>query len=332
MTLMTSACSTSASASAARRAPSARAIADEMPPPSDPAEIICISMTPGKTSAIPASASVPSRPTQNVSIRPELACASITMTLGHAMRSSSGTIGACSSALVRGSSADGGRTVASETTALAEVTSGSAYPSDLLYASHWVEAEPGALKSRSEPDERLRAREVGGRITSGAAAVLGDAAFEKPRPPRDQNVRSTDAVASVRVADVETASVRTDPDAARRRCVCEAAQQRDALVEIRQLVDDERRSAQVAVAERVPGTIHAPDTKVDPRVDCFEPKAHVDDALRDPARGQILLSKTARAVHVRSDDRNATRVGRGARSARRVRRMGVRQPARAGTY
>ena len=42
---MTSACSTSASASSRRPAPSARAIADEMPPPMAPAEIICISMT-----------------------------------------------------------------------------------------------------------------------------------------------------------------------------------------------------------------------------------------------------------------------------------------------
>ena len=45
---MTSACSTSASASSRRPAPSARAIADEMPPPMAPAEIICTSMTTGK--------------------------------------------------------------------------------------------------------------------------------------------------------------------------------------------------------------------------------------------------------------------------------------------
>ena len=59
-TLMMSACSTSASASSRRPAPSARAIADEMPPPIAPADIICISMKPGNTSAMPASASVPS--------------------------------------------------------------------------------------------------------------------------------------------------------------------------------------------------------------------------------------------------------------------------------
>jgi len=42
----------------------ARATADDMPPPIAPADIICISMTSGKTSATPASASVPSQPTK----------------------------------------------------------------------------------------------------------------------------------------------------------------------------------------------------------------------------------------------------------------------------
>ena len=110
-------------------------MADEIPPPSEPAEIICISMTPGNTSAMPASASVPSRPTQNVSISPLLACASMTTTLGHAMRSKSGTIGACSSALVRGSSPAPGGIVDWGVT-VAEATSDPGYPSNLLYASH----------------------------------------------------------------------------------------------------------------------------------------------------------------------------------------------------
>jgi hypothetical protein len=39
-------------------------MADEMPPPMAPAEIICISITKGNTSAMPASASVPSRDTK----------------------------------------------------------------------------------------------------------------------------------------------------------------------------------------------------------------------------------------------------------------------------
>ena len=60
-TLMISACSTSASASSRRPAPSARAIAEEMPPPIAPADSICIIMKPGNTSAMPASASVPRR-------------------------------------------------------------------------------------------------------------------------------------------------------------------------------------------------------------------------------------------------------------------------------
>ena len=64
------ACSTSASASSRRPPPSARATADEMPPPIAPAESICIIMKPGKTSAMPASASVPRRETHQVSISP----------------------------------------------------------------------------------------------------------------------------------------------------------------------------------------------------------------------------------------------------------------------
>ena len=91
---MISACSTSASASSCRRAPRARAIAEEMPPPIAPADSICIIMKPGNTSAMPASASVPRRETNQVSISPVEACASITSTFGHARRSSVGTIGA----------------------------------------------------------------------------------------------------------------------------------------------------------------------------------------------------------------------------------------------
>ena len=54
----------SASASSRRPPPSARAIAEEMPPPIAPADIICISITTGNTSATPASAAVPSLPTK----------------------------------------------------------------------------------------------------------------------------------------------------------------------------------------------------------------------------------------------------------------------------
>jgi hypothetical protein len=59
-TEMAKAWSTNASAAARRPAPRARAIADEMPPPMAPADIICISISTGKTTATPASASVPS--------------------------------------------------------------------------------------------------------------------------------------------------------------------------------------------------------------------------------------------------------------------------------
>ena len=104
--LMITACSTSASASACRRAPIARAIADEMPPPIAPPDSICIIMKPGNTSAMPASASVPRRATNQVSISPLDDCAIITSTVGHASHSSVGTMRPCSSNCVRGLCAD----------------------------------------------------------------------------------------------------------------------------------------------------------------------------------------------------------------------------------
>ena len=61
---ISTACQASASASAWRWPPSALAIAEEMPPPMAPADIICISITIGNTSVTPASASVPRRPTK----------------------------------------------------------------------------------------------------------------------------------------------------------------------------------------------------------------------------------------------------------------------------
>ena len=59
---MMTACNANALASARREPPSARAMADEIPPPMAPADIICISITTGKTSATPARDSVPSLP------------------------------------------------------------------------------------------------------------------------------------------------------------------------------------------------------------------------------------------------------------------------------
>jgi hypothetical protein len=50
------ACTASRLASSRRPAPKARATADEMPPPTAPADIICISITAGNTSAMPAKA------------------------------------------------------------------------------------------------------------------------------------------------------------------------------------------------------------------------------------------------------------------------------------
>ena len=56
------ACSASVAARSRLPAPSARLMADDTPPPIAPADIICVSITNGNTSAIPASGSVPSRP------------------------------------------------------------------------------------------------------------------------------------------------------------------------------------------------------------------------------------------------------------------------------
>ena len=102
--LISSACATSASASPRRPAPSARATAEEMPPPTAPADNIVIIMKPGKTSAMPVSASVPRRETHQVSIRPVEACASMTRMFGQASRSRVGTIGPFNRRSVRASS------------------------------------------------------------------------------------------------------------------------------------------------------------------------------------------------------------------------------------
>ncbi len=102
-TAITSAWTTSALASSLRREPSARAIAEAMPPPMAPADIICMSITAGNTSAMPASASVPSLPTNQVSISPAAACASMSSTLGRPRRASVGAMGPSSSTRVRGS-------------------------------------------------------------------------------------------------------------------------------------------------------------------------------------------------------------------------------------
>src|SRR2546422_4710843 len=102
-TAMASAWAASALASRRRPAPSARAIADEIPPPMAPADIICISMSTGKTSATPASASVPSLPTKYVSMSPTDACTNMTSTLGVASRRSVLTMGPSSSTRVRAS-------------------------------------------------------------------------------------------------------------------------------------------------------------------------------------------------------------------------------------
>ena len=76
-------------------------MADEMPPPIAPADIICMSIKSGKTNATPASASVPSMPMKYVSISPIEACTIMTSTFGAASLSSVAVIGASSRRRVR---------------------------------------------------------------------------------------------------------------------------------------------------------------------------------------------------------------------------------------
>src|SRR3954463_14328117 len=59
---MMAACSASVAARSRLPAPSARLMAEETPPPIAPADIICVSITNGNTSAMPASGSGPRPP------------------------------------------------------------------------------------------------------------------------------------------------------------------------------------------------------------------------------------------------------------------------------
>ena len=70
-----------------------------------PADIVCMSMTSGNTSAIPASASRPSQPTYTASRTLMAAWTVMTTTFGAARRSRVVRIGASSRARVRGASA-----------------------------------------------------------------------------------------------------------------------------------------------------------------------------------------------------------------------------------
>ena len=62
-----------------------------------PADMVCISMISGNTSATPASASAPSQPTYIASAALTTACTAMTTMLGAARRSSVGTMGPCRS-------------------------------------------------------------------------------------------------------------------------------------------------------------------------------------------------------------------------------------------
>ena len=90
----TSACSTSARASSVRPAPSARAIAEATPPPMPPLATFSIRAMKGKTSARPASASRPRRPTYQVSAMATKICTTMSAVVGPARRSRLRPIGA----------------------------------------------------------------------------------------------------------------------------------------------------------------------------------------------------------------------------------------------
>ena len=124
-----------------------------------PAESICIIMKPGNTSAMPASASVPSCDTNQVSISPVEACASITSTFGQASRSSVGTIGPCSSSRVRG----------------------------LMAAAAARRRQPGRLPSGCDAHGSLRSR-------AARPALAGTAALDRRRASRDRCVSAPRAL------------------------------------------------------------------------------------------------------------------------------------------
>src|SRR5207248_5906687 len=90
---ITIAWATSASAWARRPAPSARATAEATPPPIPPADIVCISMTSGNVTEIPARASGPRRPTKYASSTLMATWASSMITLGAASRNRVSAIG-----------------------------------------------------------------------------------------------------------------------------------------------------------------------------------------------------------------------------------------------
>src|SRR5262245_29424471 len=99
---MTSACTTRRLAAGRSPEPSARAMAEDTPPPIAPAEVICSSMMSGNTSARPASGAVPSRPTKKVSPTDTIVWKATSSTPGADSRSSVGTRGADSRRSVRG--------------------------------------------------------------------------------------------------------------------------------------------------------------------------------------------------------------------------------------
>ena len=93
---ITAACHASRSARSASPAPNARAMADDTPPPIAPADIICIRIRIGNTSATPARPSVPSLPINHASAKLTSACINASNTLGAASAISVGSTGAAS--------------------------------------------------------------------------------------------------------------------------------------------------------------------------------------------------------------------------------------------
>jgi hypothetical protein len=96
------ACSASVAARSLSPAPSARLIAEETPPPIAPADIICVSMASGNTSAIAASGTVPSRPIYEVSATATNVLPTMATAFGRASVNSVGRIGAVRRPLTMG--------------------------------------------------------------------------------------------------------------------------------------------------------------------------------------------------------------------------------------
>src|SRR5262245_11480820 len=178
---MKSAWATSASASFRRPAPRARATAEATPPPIPPADMVIISITRGKTSETPASASPPSQPTKTASSVLTRAWSTMTATLGAASRRRVGATAPSRRRRVR--AAIGGAEGAGR--AIDPAVAPMALPPHCLFA------EQGHARARGARDQALAlVRDVALGEADGASGL--DDAARRREPPRAHRLQEVD--------------------------------------------------------------------------------------------------------------------------------------------